>query len=166
MNIRPEAATDANAISAMLKRAFNGVSHSKGTEAAIVRALRAQSALAVSLVAEIQGKVIGHAAFSPVAVGDNTCPWYGLGPLAVEPKYQRLGIGASLVATGLDWLRKRGAAGCVVLGDPAYYGRFGFKTTSGITLAGPPPENFMALVLAGPMASGEVRYHAAFAAKD
>lgn len=165
MNIRAEAATDANAISAMLKRAFSGHPCSSGSESAIVRALRAQSALAVSLVAEVQGKVIGHVAFSPVTVGDGAPLWYGLGPLAVEPKYQGLGIGASLVQAGLARLRQNGAAGCVVLGDPAYYGRFGFRSDSGITYAGPPPENFMALALSGPVARGEVGYHEAFGAK-
>ena len=165
MNIRPEAATDAKAISALLKRAFSGHPHSSGTEQAIVDALRAQSALAVSLVAEIKGKVMGHVAFSPVTVGDGTPHWYGLGPLAVEPKYQRLGIGAALVEAGLVRLRQIGAAGCVVLGDPAYYGRFGFHSDRGITCAGPPPENFMALLLSGPTARGDVRYHEAFAAK-
>lgn len=165
MNIRPELATDAKAISALLKRAFSGHAHSSGTESAIVAALRAQSALAVSLVAEIKGRIVGHVAFSLVTVGNGAPHWYGLGPLAVEPKYQRLGIGASLVQQGLEQLRQRGAAGCVVLGDPAYYGRFGFLANSGITCPGPPPEYFMALMLYGPIATGEVRYHAAFAVK-
>lgn len=165
MNIRPELATDAKTISALLKRAFSGHAHSSGTESAIVAALRAQSALSVSLVAEVKGRIVGHVAFSPVTVGDGAPHWYGLGPLAVEPRYQRLGIGSSLVQAGLGQLRQRSAAGCVVLGDPAFYGRFGFLAHSGITYPGPPPEYFMALVLSGPMALGEVRYHDAFSDK-
>lgn len=130
-----------------------------------MQALRAAGALAVSLVAEQDQEVVGHVACSPVTISDGARHWYGLGPLAVDPAHQSRGIGAALVRAGLAQLRIVSAAGCVVLGDPAYYGRFGFKAVPGLVYPGPPPEYFMALVFAGPVPQGEVSYHAAFASE-
>ncbi len=162
VRIRPERPADAAAIAGLIERAFAGVPHSSHTEHAIVRELRRAGALAVSLVAEREGALVGHIAFSRVAVEDGTANWYGLGPLAVEPRFQRQGIGAALVRAGLSELRGLGAAGCVVLGDPSYYGRFGFGHVPLLTYPGPPPECFMAAVFAGAVPRGTVAYHAAF----
>ena len=82
--------------------------------------------LTVSLVAETDG-LVGHVAFSPVLIADGSAGWYGLAPVAVLPEWQRRGVGAALIRRGLAILGARGAAGCVVLGDPAYYGRFGYN---------------------------------------
>lgn len=89
----------------------------------------------------------------------------GLGPVSVMPAHQRMGIGSALVRSGLRRLRERGAAGCVVLGDPAYYGRFGFAPAPGLIYPGPPPDRFMALALQGVVPIGEVAFHDAFSVR-
>lgn len=165
MLIRPETSADAAAVTSVIARAFASEPHGSHTEQCIVQALRAAGALAVSLVAEQDQEVVGHVACSPVTISDGARHWYGLGPLAVDPAHQSRGIGAALVRAGLAQLRIVSAAGCVVLGDPAYYGRFGFKAVPGLVYPGPPPEYFMAQVFAGPVPQGEVSYHAAFASE-
>jgi putative acetyltransferase len=165
MLIRPETSADAAAITGVIERAFADAPHGRHTEQYIVLALRAAGALAVSLVAEQDHDVVGHVACSPVTISNGARHWYGLGPLSVEPAHQSQGIGAALVRAGLAQLRNVSAAGCVVLGDPAYYGRFGFRAVPGLVYPGPPPEYFMALVFAGPVPQGEVTYHAAFASE-
>src|SRR5690606_18603384 len=114
------------AIHTLVAAAFDGHPHSDGSEPAIVDRLRADGDLTISLVAEDGGEIVGHIAFSPVTISDGNEGWFGLGPVAVAPQRQREGIGAALIEHGLALLRERGSAGCVVLGDPAYYGRFGF----------------------------------------
>ncbi len=86
--IRDEQNTDIQAIFDLTQKAFNDVEHSSHTEQFIVNALRESKQLTVSLVAETQGKVIGHIAFSPVSISDGTTNWYGLGPISVLPEYQ------------------------------------------------------------------------------
>lgn len=160
--IRPERAGDEAAISRIVAEAFAEAEHSNGTEAQIVEQLRASGSLSLSLVAERDGGVVGHIAFSPVAISDGSAGWFGLGPIAVTPDCQRAGIGAALIEQGLDQLRKMGAAGCVVLGEPGYYGRFGFRHEPALTYPGPRPEYFQCMVLGGAPAAGEVRYAPAF----
>lgn len=160
--IRPETAVDAAAIRRVMEAAFAGAPHASGSEGAIVDALRAAGTLALSLVAEAEGAVIGHVAFSPVTVAGADLGWFGLGPVSVLPGHQRTGIGAALIRNGLARLRSGSAAGCVVLGDPAYYRRFGFAHAPGLTFAGAPPEYFMALAFAEPTPAGYVTYQPAF----
>lgn len=160
--IRPEWAGEEPAISALVTAAFAGVDHAGGNEAAIVEGLRAAGDLALSLVATDPLRIIGHAAFSPVAISDGTQGWFGLGPVAVLPAVQRLGIGGKLIRAGLAMLGARGARGVVVLGSPAYYGRFGFRAEPGIAYSGVPAEYFQALVIAGDLPRGTVRYAPAF----
>lgn len=162
MLIRPEASKDAPGISSLVERAFANAAHTSHTEQFIVKALRAAGALTISLVAEQDRKVIGHVAYSPVTISSGTQNWYGLGPLTVDPALQSHGIGAALVRAGMAQLRTFGAAGCVVLGDPAYYRRFGFQVMPSLVYPGPPPEYFMAQVISGLVPQGEVKYHAAF----
>lgn len=163
--LRPETPADIPAIAALTTAAFAGAEHSSGTEAAIVDALRGAGALTLSLVAEDgDGQVLGHAAFSPVTIDGEDQNWFGLGPVSVAPELQGQGIGAALIADGLAQLRTSGAAGCVVLGDPAYYGRFGFVSDAGLTYPGVPAEYFQRLVLNGAVPTGTVTYHAGFAA--
>ena len=123
--------------------------------------MRAAGLLTLSLVAESDG-VVGHVAFSPVEVSDGSSGWFGLGPVAVAPLRQGMGIGGTLIEEGLNQLRQRDAAGCVVLGEPGYYGRFGFRHDPRLTYPGPPPEYFQCLVLNGKPARGEIRYAPAF----
>lgn len=164
MIVRSEAPGDAPSIRSLTEEAFAGVEHSSGTEGAIVDALRAAGALSISLVAEEDGRVIGHAAISPVLVGGEDIGWYGLGPVSVLPSRQRGGVGSVLIRTGLQLLRQRGARGCVVLGDPAYYRRFGFTSEHGLRYSNVPPEYFQSLVLTGGPVEGAVSYHEGFEA--
>jgi putative acetyltransferase len=165
MQLRPEHPADAPAIASLIAEAFQGNPHSAGTEPAIVRELRAAGALTLSLVAvDETGQIAGHIAFSPVNIGGRTGHWYGLGPIAVRPSLQRTGVGSQLMAEGLARLKALGAEGCVVLGEPAYYGRWGFAVHAGLSYPGVPPEYFMALAFGGEVPRGEVAYHAAFAA--
>jgi putative acetyltransferase len=162
MNIRPERPEDAEAVDAVVREAFLAAPHTSGTEHFIVRALRQAGALTVSLVAIEEGKIVGHVAVSPVAISDGSRGWHGLGPVAVVPSRQGRGTGAGLVREALRILQAQGAAGCVVLGEPAYYGRFGFAADPALVLEGVPPQYFQALSLRPPAARGKVTYHAAF----
>lgn len=160
--IRRERAGDAAAIQRVVSTAFATAPHAGGDEADVVEALRAAGAMTVSLVATAGDDVIGHVAFSPVRISSGARDWYGLGPLAVLPDRRRRGVGARLVEGGLEALRASGAAGCVVLGDPRYYGRFGFAHHPALSYPGPPPEYFQALALSDRVPSGVVAYHDAF----
>jgi predicted N-acetyltransferase YhbS len=146
--------------------AFRSAPHSSHTEQFIVEALRRAGQLTISLVAEVDGAIVGHVALSPVCISDGTSDWFGLGPLSVLPQYQRRGIGSMLVVEALRLLRERGAGGCVLLGDPAYYKRFGFKPEPSLILPGVPPEYFQALSFRSSLPGGTVSYHAAFEAQD
>jgi putative acetyltransferase len=164
--IRDECPSDAERIAQVTRDAFAGHAHGSHAEHLIVNALRESGALAISLVAELSGVVVGHIAFSPVTVGDGSSGWYGLGPLSVAPAFQRRGIGRALVVHGLEQLHEKGARGCVVLGEPSFYGRFGFAHDPELRLAGVPPEFFQSLPLRGNRARGEVTYHPAFNVED
>ena len=159
--IRKERPADEQAITALIDAAFRDAPHSDGTEAAIVERLRADGDLALSLVAA-EGSLVGHVAFSPVTLSDGTARWYGLGPVAVSPRRQGEGIGTALVRQGLERLQAMEAGGCVVLGEPGYYGRFGFRHDPRLAFPGPPPEYFQRLVLDGEPPAGTVRYARAF----
>lgn len=163
-SIRPERPEDASVIRRLTTAAFAVAEHSSGTEAAIVDALRAAGALSISLVATVQDDVVGHVAFSPVTLDGKAQDWYGLGPVAVRPDLHGHGIGAALIRAGLERLKALGARGCVVLGDPAYYPRFGFRQNPAVQYEGVPPEYFMALSLDGTEAAGTVAYHPSFSA--
>ena len=166
LQIRPETANDSAAIAAVTIAAFADAAHSSHTEQFIVAALRREGQLSVSLVAERAGVVVGHVAASPVTIDDASIGWYGLGPVSVLPSLQGQGIGTQLVASALDLLRRHGAAGCVVLGEPAYYRRFGFVATPSLTLPGVPAEYFQALSFDSALPQGTVAYHAAFSAQE
>lgn len=162
--IRPEATDDIPSIRSLTDAAFVGMEHSKQTEGAIVDALRQAGALSLSLVAERGGAVIGHVAFSPVLINGEDVGWFGLGPVSVSPSLQRGGVGSALIKEGLKLLAHRGARGCVVLGEPDYYRRFGFTSDHALSYRGAPAEYFQSLVLAGEPLEGEVAYHAGFEA--
>ncbi|MBT2767725.1 N-acetyltransferase [Stenotrophomonas sp. ISL-67] len=160
--IRNERPDDIAAIHTVTRDAFLSAPHSSGTEQHIVDALRAAGALSISLVAEDAGGIIGHVALSPVQLSDGSTDWYGLGPISVAPHRQGEGIGSALMRAAIKALQARGAAGCVLLGDPGYYGRFGFRADPRLRLAGVPAEYFQALQLQGEWPDAEVSYHAGF----
>lgn len=160
--IRNEEPSDLPAIEALITAAFFDAEHASGTEQYIVDSLREADALSASLVAEEDGVIIGHVVVSPVVISDGSGDWYGLGPIAVAPDRQRQGIGSRLMDKAIATLRDQGAAGCVVLGDPAYYARFGFRREPALLLPGVPPEYFQAVCFRGAVPSGIVAYHEAF----
>lgn len=164
MIIRPEAPADAAAITDVTAAAFRNHPFSQQTEHFIVQALRAAAALTISLVAEIDGRVVGHVAFSPVTLSDGTPGWYGLGPVSVLPEIQRRGIGSALINEGLSALRALGARGCALVGDPGYYVRFGFRNAPGLVYEGVPQQYFLVLPLGGEVPRGVVVFHDAFLA--
>ncbi|MGD9905343.1 MAG: GNAT family N-acetyltransferase [Vicinamibacterales bacterium] len=166
MRIRPDTPADVGAVTDLLHAAFAGPD-----EARIVTALRGRVTPLVSLVAEDDGRVVGHILFSPVTLdGSPHLPMMGLAPMAVAPARQRQGIGSALVRAGLEACRSTGSAAVVVVGHPAYYPRFGFVPASRVGLTceyDVPDEVFMALELQpGALAghAGRARFHDAFGA--
>jgi putative acetyltransferase len=164
--IRNERPSDIPAIEQLTREAFLDAEHTSHTEQYIVNALREAGALTLSLVAEEAGVVVGHAAISPVTLSSGEPGWYGLAPVSVLPARQGQGIGGQLIRQLLKQLQALGAAGCVVLGDPGYYSRFGFKAGQGPLLAGVPPEYFQAQAFHGSYPSGEVSFHPGFDAQS
>lgn len=166
MIIRNEIESDVEVISDVTKAAFENHLHSKHTEQFIIHALRAANALTISLVAEVGGKVVGHIAFSPVTISDGSHNWYGLGPVSVLPECQKQGIGKSLIYEGLSLLKASGAKGCVLVGDPKYYKRFGFRNFPDLILDGVPQEYFLALPFNKNKTQGVVEFHPGFSANS
>jgi putative acetyltransferase len=162
--IRNETDADASTIAEVTAAAFEPLQISRHTEQFIVAALRAARALAVSLVAEVDGQVVGHIAFSPVTISDGTPGWYGLGPVSVLPTCQRQGIGSALIREGLARLKAMQARGCCLVGHPGYYTRFGFEHAPGLGLEGVPPEVFFVLSFDGHVPRGTVVFHEGFKA--
>ncbi len=164
LRIRPEEPRDVAPISALVADAFSDHPFSNQTEHLLVEALRAAGGLFVSLVAEDgEGAVSGHIGFSPVSIGGADDGWLIVAPLAVRRDLWRRGIGSALLKAGLDAARAAGAPGVVLVGDPAFYGRFGFASGNRPTMAEVPEENLMALSLGGSLPAGEVVCHPAFA---
>jgi putative acetyltransferase len=159
-----ETDADIDAITEVTITAFETLEISNHTEQFIIEALRAAKALTVSLVAELDGRVIGHIAFSPVTISDGTQNWYGLGPVSVSPEHQRKGIGTALIQEGLSRLKDLNAQGCCVVGHPEYYRKFGFRNVSGLAIEGVPPEVFFAISFAGHTPEGAVTFHDGFKA--
>ena len=164
MIIRKELISDINAISDVTIAAFKTLAISQNTEQFIINALRSANALTISLVAEIENEIVGHIAFSPVTISDGSLDWHGLGPLSVLPRLHKQGIGKSLVYEGLSLLRNLGSKGCVLVGDPNYYKRFGFKNYPQLIHVGIPQEVFLALPFNEEVPEGTVEFHKAFLA--
>jgi putative acetyltransferase len=162
--IRNETDADVSTITAVTVAAFKTLEISNHTEQFILEALRAAKALTLSLVAEVDGRVVGHIAFSPVTISDGTMHWYGLGPVSMLPEYQRKGIGKALIQEGLSRLKALNAQGCCLVGHPDYYRRFGFKSMLGLVHEGVPQEVFLALSFDGHTPQGTVTFHEGFKA--
>lgn len=165
ITIRPEKAGDEQAIHDVTAAAFKDHPHSDQSEPFIIERLRDQGALTLSLVAEDEGRIVGHVAFSPVTLTPPVTGWFGLGPVAVLPDQQAKGVGSRLIREGLAMLAADGAAGCVVMGDPEYYQKFRFRNESSLVFPGCAPQYFMALAFSGAVPAGTVAYHPAFGAE-
>lgn len=164
--IRPETATDYSAIREILIAAFANHPYSHQTEHLIVEGLRADSALTISLVAELNETVVGQIAFSPVMIDEKDYGWLALGPVAVYPEFHSQGIGTALVTEGLRLIRDLGTKGCILVGDPAFYHRFGFENNSALRMEGIPPEFVMCLPMGESVPEGIVTHHPAFHAGE
>jgi putative acetyltransferase len=159
MPIRDETVADHAAVGRLHRLAFGG-----GAEARLVDALRRSGAAAVSLVAECGGGVVGHVLLSRLISPPDAL---ALAPLAVLPDQQRRGVGSALVRAALERARAGGWAAVFVLGDPAFYGRFGFEAEAARGYASPyAGEHFMAVRLGpGPLpGAGAMIYPEPFAA--
>ena len=164
MILRKETVADIEAITEVTIAAFKNHPISNHTEQFIINALRDANALTISLVAEIEGRVVGHIAFSPVIISDGTKDWYGLGPVSVLPDYQKQGIGKSLINEGLSLLKDMGGKGCALVGDPNYYKRFGFKNYPELIHDGVPQEVFLAMSFNEKVPQGTIIFHEGFLA--
>ena len=162
IEIRPEVASDAAAISDVIRLAFAGKSFASGTESDVVLRLRDCGDLTLSLVAVLEENVIGHIAFSEAPNGDPAQRWHALGPVAVLPEFQKSGVGSALINSGMDWLAGHGSDGCILLGDYNYYKRFGFVLAPENCPDGLPAEHFMIKPISGLAPAGKFTFHPAF----
>ncbi|KAL0234257.1 hypothetical protein PCE1_001294 [Barthelona sp. PCE] len=164
---RREKEGEVDAITDLVGQAFAEAPVSDGNEAEIVCKLREQEGLILSLVAELStGEIIGYIAFSLIHTQEKDLPnnWLCLAPVAVHPRYQKLGVGSRLIRDSLEKLTEMGYDGATVLGSPDYYIRFGFIQSTTLKLADVPLEYFMVLKLRDDALEpvGHVKFHNAF----
>ena len=162
MHIRPETPADVADITALIDTAFSGVPYAEGDEAELVVKLRQLGDLAVSLVAEVDSRLVGHVAFSPARSTDGSEGWFALGPIAVAPQRQGEGIGTALVMAGLEAISALGARGCILVGHPGLYRRCGFSNAPDNAPPDQSAEYFMCKVLSGELARGPIYFHDVF----
>lgn len=162
MIVRDETSHDFAAIREIELAAFRNHPFSRQTEHLVVETLRDAGALELSLVGEVDGVVVGHIAFSSTRIGDAPSGWFLVGPVAVTPQHQRRGVGRALIEAGLERLRARGARGFALVGDPAFWNRFGFRQLPGVTCAGVPDEYVLCRPVGEAVPVGEVWHHPAF----
>jgi len=158
MEIRSERPEDVLEIRRLTTSAFEHMPFSDGTEADCIDKLRADNDLTLSLVAVEEDDVVGHIAFSPVSLTESLDGWVGLGPVSVWPVRQRKGIGGLLINRGLELLRDREVPGCVLIGDPNYYSRFGFVGDGRIAYRALPKEVVQWLAFSDLPPSGVLKF--------
>jgi len=161
-NIRDEQPEDYAAIHDLTQRAFAPMPFAAGDEQDLIDALRTAGALSLSLVAILDGKLVGHIAFSPAGTEDGRPGWYALGPVSAEPGLQKSGIGSALIKAGIERLAAAGACGFILTGNPAYYGRFGFRPCPDLCPPEDPAEYFMVLALGDEAPSSRFAFHPLF----
>ncbi|MEP1535866.1 MAG: N-acetyltransferase [Paracoccaceae bacterium] len=166
MIIRDEHTEDADILHQLTYDAFKPMTFSNDSEADCLRQLRADGDLFVSLVAELNDEIIGHAAFSPAHIGAEAGRWFGLGPISVRIDHQRQGVGRALIAKGLERLRASGAAGCVLLGNPDVYRSSGFRSDGQLTYGDLPTKLVQHVCFSGASPVGEVTFAPGLAATD
>lgn len=162
MRIRDEQPQDHDVIRRVTELAFAPKAFSDGTEGVLVGKLRTSGELTLSLVAESEGAVVGHVAFSPVSIGPTTNGWFGLGPVSVHPDWQQQGIGSTLIREGLHRLIQKKASGCALIGDPGYYHRFGFHSDGNVRYKDVSPEIVQWLSFDNSSPTGELVFAASF----
>lgn len=162
MLIRAEAPADIEAVDDLTRIAFAPMPFSDGSEVDILRALRGSDDLTLSLVAEENGMVVGHVAFSPVTIDGVHDGWFGLGPISVAPDRQRQGIGKALIAKGIALLDESGARGCALIGNPDVYRHAGFESDGRLTYEDLDTRLVQRLILRGPAPSGRLQFAPAF----
>jgi len=150
------------AIRHVTQAAFASMSFSSGAEPNIIETLRAEGDLYLSLVAIGQGRLLGHCAFSAVEISGAAGSWYVLGPIAVGPSDQRKGIGRALVTEGLSRLQTQGAQGCVVIGNPQIYSRFGFQSDGQLIYGALDRALVQRIIFQGSAPFGQVSFAPAF----
>jgi len=158
LRIRPEAPGDTAHLQALTTTAFEPMSFSDGTEADALDRLRSDGDLLLSLVAEIDSRIVGHVAFSPLQISDGSERWVGLGPISVEPSRQRQGIGRTLIAEGMDHMRSIGMNGVALIGNPAVYQSSGFISDGRLTYRDVPVQYVQYHLISGPTPLGEVTF--------
>lgn len=167
LTIREENDSDIQRIERIEYAAFKDhPMHPPGTEPVehrIVTRLREVGELSLSLLAEEDGRAVGHIALSPAVVGEFFRGWFILGPVGVLPEQQNQGVGSKLIREALDWLRQGGAAGVVLVGDPGFYVRFGFASHPGLTYPDVPDQYVLGLSFTDAPPKGDIVPPAAFA---
>ncbi|MCX6138563.1 MAG: N-acetyltransferase [Ignavibacteriales bacterium] len=172
VTIRQEAPADYEAVQEIVRLAFLAAPHADGTEHLLVERLRKSKHFipALSLVAEVDGRCVGHILFSTITIrsGNIVHESLALAPVSVLPDLQRTGIGGKLIGAGHAVARQLGCDSIILVGHAEYYPRFGYRPAStwGITSSfDVPDECFMALELvpgALSSVSGVVEYPAEF----
>ena len=136
--------------------------YSNGSEAPIIDQLRNDRDLTLSLVAEHENQIIGHIAFSPVTINGDNRGWFGLGPVSVDPGFQKQGVGSQLINMGLSKIKQKGTPGCVLIGNPAYYHRFGFQSDGNLIYGEVPLPIVQWLSFGNETPNGVLKYASAF----
>jgi len=160
--VRKEEPGDAAAIHQAVEAAFRDHPRSEGTEPAIVERLRLDGDLHLSLVAELDGAIVGYAAYSRAILSSGARGWYALGPIGVVPERRRMGVARALIEAGAAQLRAAGAKGITLLGEPALYTRFGFRQDTPLSIDGPLAAYFHALPFSADVREAKVRFAPAF----
>jgi putative acetyltransferase len=162
ISIRLEQPTDVAAIRDVTQRAFAPMPFADGDEHELIGQLRDAGALTISLVALDEGSLIGQVTFTPALAADGSDGWFTLGPVAVEPGFQRKSVGRQLIEVGLKMLREQSAAGCVLVGNPNYYSRFGFRLAPHLAPEGEHAEFFQILPLRVAEPKSVINFHPLF----
>lgn len=149
-------------LSHLLFEAFSGHPHSVQNEYEIVEKLRSSHSL-ITEITDYDGDLLtGYCAFSPLLLNGKPAKWAGAGPLAVLPGYQNKGMGTALMQEGIRKLQSLGYEGCVLVGDPVFYSRFGFMPHQDMILENIPAEYFLVLSFSGIIPKAKVAFHPAF----
>ncbi len=162
IKLRQENSTDHEVIRDLTELAFRDMAFADGDEQDVIDRLRLCGALSLSMIAEVDGKVVGHIAFSPATLTDGSSPWFALGPVSVLPSLQRQGVGSALIEAGLAHIQDTGALGCILTGNPLYYRRFGFELAPQNVPANESEKYFMLKFLRVTQPAGSFGFHAAF----